>query len=148
MDMVPLSSPAAVAKKKQAEMVKVKQEKALEIKQEQLTASIPSAAMSRWDVGAASVLIHNFNNPEQYYKHWNHLLMLDEQAYISMIQSMDGSCVVTKLDDGSYRLSCSDTSKFHASSINQLVKLTRADGKVYKANVVRYHPFNIYQKNT
>ena len=44
MDMVPLPSPAAVAKKKQAEMVKVKQEKALEIKQEQLTASIPSAA--------------------------------------------------------------------------------------------------------
>ena len=42
--MVPLPSPAAVAKKKQAEMVKVKQEKALEIKQEQLTASIPSAA--------------------------------------------------------------------------------------------------------
>ena len=44
VDMVPLPSPAAVAKKKQAEMVKVKQEKALEIKQEQLTASIPSAA--------------------------------------------------------------------------------------------------------
>ena len=95
--------------------------------------------MSRWDAGAATAAIHSFKNPGHYYNHWTSLVQLDEKAYIAMIESMNGVAQLAKLDDGVFLLSCSDPSKFHAATMNQLVDFEGADGELFQAHVVRYY---------